>query len=527
MKTPLTYSALQSFLLTVAVIAVNYFGWLAFGLPYFPFDLFDWIARQLPGAVITAGIDAMVKGINVLNLGDTASAAKTAEKAMALLLFLAGGTVAGVLVILLMGRLKKSPVLTGTVAGSLFGLAAMLISLNVNLFSAAHPVPALLWALLLFAGWGFVLGWAYQRLQAIEQEQKAEAVRLDRRRFMLKLGGATAVVTVVGVSVGALLGKRETTPGTTWSATHALPNAGAAVEPAPGTRPEFTPLDKHYRIDINTVPPEVNEQDWKLNVTGLVEKPLDFTLDELKQYEPMHQFVTLECISNRIAGDLISTTRWTGVSLQQLLPDLHLKPGATHLKISSADGFYETVALQDIINDERIMLTYAWDGLPLKTKHGFPLRIYIPNHYGMKQPKWIETIEALDHWEKGYWVTRGWDREAIMKSEAVIDAVAVQDAYTSAVGQKLVPVGGIAFAGDRGISKVELQVDNGDWHEAQLRKPLSQTTWVIWRYDMPFQAGEHTLTARCYDGEGKLQTAEIAKPHPSGATGYHVVRRKL
>jgi hypothetical protein len=92
------------------------------------------------------------------------------------------------------------------------------------------------------------------------------------------------------------------------------------------------------------------------------------------------------------------------------LPDWRLKPEATHLKIRAADGFYEVVPLAVIKADERVMLAYAWDGVPLPTEHGFPLRIYIPNVYGMKQPKWIESIEATDRWEPGYWVERGWDR---------------------------------------------------------------------------------------------------------------------
>ena len=113
------------------------------------------------------------------------------------------------------------------------------------------------------------------------------------------------------------------------------------------------------------------------------------------------------------------------MSLQRLLPDLHLKPGATHLKIRSADEFYEIVALEVIRSDPRVMLTYAWDGVPLHVDHGFPLRIYIPDHYGMKQPKWIESIEVMDHWEPGYWVTRGWSKEARMRATSVIDTVAV------------------------------------------------------------------------------------------------------
>lgn len=233
----------------------------------------------------------------------------------------------------------------------------------------------------------------------------------------------------------------------------------------------------------------------------------------------MHQFVTLSCISNPVGGDLISTTRWTGVSLKRLLPDLGLKPEATHLKLQSADGFWEFVPVETINADERLMLVYAWDGVPLLPKHGFPLRVYIPDVHGMKQPKWIESIEATDHGEPGYWVERGWDRVARMKATSVIDAVAMDMDIINATPDMRVPIGGIAHAGARGISKVEVRVDNGPWQEAALRTPLSDLTWVVWRFDWPFKPGEHTFTVRCYDGSGAPQITDSRPPVPSGASG--------
>jgi len=132
-----------------------------------------------------------------------------------------------------------------------------------------------------------------------------------------------------------------------WSATHPLPNASAAVQPAPGTRLEFMPLDRHYRIDINTIPPKIDERQWRLKISGLVEKPLSLTMEDLKRYDPLHQFITLSCISNPVGGDLIGTQRWTGVSLQRLLLDWRLKPGATHLKMRSADQFLRCFSWRD------------------------------------------------------------------------------------------------------------------------------------------------------------------------------------
>jgi DMSO/TMAO reductase YedYZ molybdopterin-dependent catalytic subunit len=302
---------------------------------------------------------------------------------------------------------------------------------------------------------------------------------------------------------------------------------GLAFNPR-GTRPELTPVEDHYRIDINVSPPVVDEADWRLRITGLVEQPLELTLEELRtNYEPTHQFITLACISNRIGGGLISTTRWTGVSLQRLLEHARIRPDATHLRIRSADDFHETLGLDVVRADERVMLTYEWDGLPLAIEHGFPLRVYIPDRFGMKQPKWIESIEAIAEWEPGYWVQRGWDREARMVATSVIDTVATDMMLVDATNRTLIPIGGIAHAGARGISRVEVKVDDGQWQQARLREPLSDLRWVIWRFDWPFQSGRHTFTVRCFERDGTPQIATDRPIRPSGATGLFDVREML
>jgi DMSO/TMAO reductase YedYZ molybdopterin-dependent catalytic subunit len=509
-------------MLTASLIAVFYLAWRLVGLPFVAFDVFDWMARKLPGSVIAFGIDAMVTVIRALHLGPTAETAKIAEKTMAIAGLLVTGAIAGAALFAILRALRRNHAsLFGVVIGAVVGAPVALISRSVSQTATTGPIISAVWILAAFLIWGAALGWCYRRLSAAGA---AEAARIDRRRFLIRVGGATAVITVAGAVVGNLAGRRRTevVEGERWSANHALPNADAEVKPAPGTRPEFTPLERHYRIDINTIPPAINKDDWRLKISGLIESPLAFTLDDLRgKYEPLHQFVTLACISNPIGGDLIGTTRWTGVSLRRLLPDLRLKPEATHLKIRSADGFFEVVPLETVKADERVMLTYAWDGAPLLTEHGFPLRIYIPNLYGMKQPKWIESIEATDHLEPGYWVARGWDSQARMKATSVIDTVASNMMIVQADARTLVPIGGIAHAGARGVSKVEVQMDGGEWREAQMRAPLSGLTWVIWRYDWPFQKGRHTFTVRCYDGVGAPQIVEEAPPEPSGASGLH------
>jgi len=206
--------------------------------------------------------------------------------------------------------------------------------------------------------------------------------------------------------------------------------------------------------------------------------------------------------------------------VQDVLAEAKVKPEARYLKINSGDGFYETVELDLINSDERIMFCYNWDGNPLPSEHGYPLRIWIPDRYGMKQPKWITSIEVTDEYEEGYWVERGWDEVAQVKATSVIDTVAVNAVFESG-GSQVVPVGGIAYTGDRGISKVEVRMDSGPWQEAKLRSPLSETTWVIWRIDWPFEADAHTFEVRCIESDGTSQIEQQAKSRPAGATGIH------
>jgi DMSO/TMAO reductase YedYZ molybdopterin-dependent catalytic subunit len=526
--------ALVGTFLTASLIAGFYLGWKLAGLPFVPFQVFDWTARVLPGGVITFGIDSMVKVIRLLKIADTSSAAKAAEQSMAIALFLVAGALLGAVLFAILRALRvRRPVLPGIGLGLAAGVGAVLVARSLGQVSNVSPAIREDWTLAAFAVWGAALGWANRRLTRERIELRGEidrsawddtVERLDRRSFLVRLGGATATITVAGAVIGSLAGGRrrhEVVTGKRWSADHPLPNAGADVTPAAGTRPEYTALEDHYRIDITTTPPVIDGATWRLKVGGLVERPLELTMEQIRGYEPLHQFVTLACISNPVAGSLIGTTRWTGVSLQRLLPDLRLAPTATHLQLSSADRFYEIVALDTLRSDARVMLAYDWDGVPLTTKHGFPLRIYIPDLYGMKQPKWLLSVEAMDHWEPGYWVKRGWDRTARMKATSVIDTVSVDMMLTQADSNTRIPVGGIAHAGARGISKVEVRVDDGPWQEARLRTPLSDTTWVVWRYDWPFQPGNHTFTVRCFDGGGVAQIVDTKPPHPSGASGLH------
>jgi DMSO/TMAO reductase YedYZ molybdopterin-dependent catalytic subunit len=478
----------------------------------------------------------MIDTMLALNIG-VADTAKTAEQISAVLQFLLiGVVVAAAAFALFHARRSRPDRLTGLAIGALFGLPLVAISVAIGQ-GTAGPAVSLIALLALFLAWGAALVWSYNRLDAPLASEpaavgEASVERLDRRQFLIRLGAATATITVAGAGVGNLLAqasRRRLEETLAETAAHnaetssriAFPNANDPVVPVPGTRPEYTPLKDHYKVFIRTEPTVIDGATWLLPITGLVDNPLMLTLDDLRNnYTARDQYVTLSCISGRVGTDLIGTTLWTGVSLQELLADLRPAADAKYLFITCGDGFYETVSLDLIEQDERIMLAYAWDGQPIPSDHGFPLRIYIPDRFGMKQPKWITSIEVTDQYIEGYWVERGWDEVARMNATSVIDVVAVDHIIENG-DQRLVPVGGIAHAGARGISKVEVSVDDGPWQEAQLRGPLSETTWVLWRYDWPFEAGDHTFRVRCAEGDGTPQIEEPRGARPSGSTGIH------
>ena len=514
----LLVGVLLTLLLSAPLLALMFLARQVVGTPFLPFDVFDLVSRTLPGSVVTTGIDSIVGVLTALGLS-VKDTAKLAEQGLAVGLTLGLALVGGA-VFFVWQRGKRSSPRTGLVYGLIVGVLLAAVSATRP---GASPTDGL-WVFLALLVWGLGLAWVQRLWVQPKPSEPVSAERLSRRQFVVRVGGAAALITVAGAGVGAALGRRndalaKAAEGQRWSATNTLPNADATVQAVDGTRPEYTPLEQYYRIDINLVPPAIEEADWRLRVEGLVDTPKEYSLDELRAYDPVHQFITMACISNPVGGELTSTTRWTGVPLHRLLDEWGIQDTATHLRITSADGFFEYVALDDIRNDERIMLTYAWDGVPLRVRNGFPLRIYLPDHYGMKQPKWIEAIEAVEAWEPGYWVVRSWDKEAQMRAVSVIDTVGANMMLAGADASTPIPIGGMAHAGARGVSKVEIKVDDGDWQEAQLRKPMSELTWVLWRFEWPFSSGEHTFTVRCTDGNGEMQITERRPPHPSGATG--------
>jgi DMSO/TMAO reductase YedYZ molybdopterin-dependent catalytic subunit len=138
----------------------------------------------------------------------------------------------------------------------------------------------------------------------------------------------------------------------------------------------------------------------------------------------------------------------------------------------------------------------------------------------MKNPKWLTGIEVVDRPYRGYWERRGWSKQAIVKTGARIDTPAAGAHVPGSAA-----VAGIAFAGSRGISRVEVSTDGGrSWNPAQLKRPLSSVTWRLWLYRWKAHGrGQTGVLVRAYDGRGAVQTTRFASPHPDGASGYDAI----
>ncbi|MFT6290619.1 MAG: hypothetical protein ACJAR2_001210 [Ilumatobacter sp.] len=234
----------------------------------------------------------------------------------------------------------------------------------------------------------------------------------------------------------------------------------------------------------------------------------------------MERQITLSCVSNPVGGDLVGNALWQGVSLRDVLNEAGIQPGAEQVVSRSIDGWTCGSPTEVIMDGRDAMLAIAMNGEPLPAQHGFPVRIVVPGLFGyVSATKWVTDIR-LTRWEDfdAYWIPRGWSKLGPVKTMARIDTPRGGDA------SGVVPIGGVAWAVHRGVSKVELRVDEGQWLEAELGAVPSADTWVQWVYRLDtadLTPGGHVIEVRASDGEGIPQSSEPKAVAPDGAQGYH------
>jgi DMSO/TMAO reductase YedYZ molybdopterin-dependent catalytic subunit len=359
------------------------------------------------------------------------------------------------------------------------------------------PLESHLWAAAFGALFGAVLA------LALSPREGTDPARREALQQAARLGVAAAAVSLLGrVALGA------------WSlAQSALSAIGQIV----GLSPKITPTEDHYQISKNVFNPSVPEDDWQLTVMGMVANEVTFTLDDLKALPSVERSSTLTCISNQVGGDLIGNSVWTGVRLSDLLEVAGVQPEANELILRAADNYSDSFAL-DAAMREGTIVAYLQNGEPLTRDHGFPARVLVPGIYGMKNLKWVLEIELTNQDYIGYWQTRGWSDSAVIRTMSRIDTRNATPLDDGRFG-----IGGVAYAGIRGIATVEVSIDGGgSWEQADLEPADNGLSWNRWAYAWEATPGSsYEVLVRATDGEGTLQSEERERPLPNGSSGYH------
>lgn len=465
----------------------------ASGLPFPPVALADRIIRLTPGDVTTFFIERLQhNAIRLLAAG----------------CIVAFGAFGALLTHLTRAMNARARALA--VAG-VFGATCALAALASPIAPSAAGVLAI--AVLAAAAQAIILTTAVAA-RAGAQKSTDHA----RRRALLTGAGALLGLALTGTALGRALTRRGQPPPLT-----AVPPAGRAVVPrrgafpdVPGLASEITSVTDHYVVAI-----DVDPTTWSLRIDGVVEHPLRLSLEQLQQrFKVIEEYSVLTCISNEVQGELVGNSKWTGVRLADVLRAAGVRASARQVVFHGVDGYTVAVPLSRAMQDASL-LAIAQNDEPLVAAHGAPCRVRIPALYGMMNAKWVQRIEVVDHTVRGYWAKRGWSPVGIVQTQSRIDGISQTPPR---VGQA-VWLAGVAWAGERGVRRVEVSTDGGrTWADAQLRPPISALAWTQWAYKWtPTATGAQQITCRATDDTGRRQDAHRRPPNPSGATGYPAV----
>ncbi|MBB1482654.1 sulfite oxidase [Tessaracoccus sp. MC1865] len=353
--------------------------------------------------------------------------------------------------------------------------------------------------------------------------------RPGRRAFLQAVAIAVAVAGATAAAGRWLTSSRRV------EEIRALLRLPAPATPAPPAPPDadlalagLTPLyianDDFYRIDTALSIPQVDPEQWSLEVRGLVDRPFTLTYDDLLAMPHVETDITLTCVSNEVGGGLVGNARWQGVPLRALLERAGVQDGATQLLSRSVDGFTAGFPTETAMEDGALV-ALGMNGEPLPALHGFPARLVVPGLYGyVSATKWLSVIELTTfEAEAGYWIPRGWAREGPIKTQSRVDVPRAGSSVTA--GRQ--PIAGVAWAPTRGIEMVEVSIDGGPWKEARLAASLSVDTWRQWVYEWDATPGSHTIAVRASDGLGDTQTDVRTPVAPDGASGHHTIEVRV
>jgi DMSO/TMAO reductase YedYZ molybdopterin-dependent catalytic subunit len=345
----------------------------------------------------------------------------------------------------------------------------------------------------------------------------------DRRVFLLT-ATALGIAAAAGEAVGQAVSRTST------SSTVALPRpadpakaiAAGTVLTVPGITSYTTPNESFYRVDTALRIPRLTIADYQLRIHGLVDNPRTYSFAELLARRLVERRITLTCVSNPVGGPYAGNATWLGVPLKELLAEAGVQDGADAVKSTSADKMTIGTPLQAVTDGRDALVALGMNGAPLPAEHGFPVRMVVPGLYGyVSATKWLVDLEVTRFADfKAYWTTRGYAERAPVKTAARID---VPRSFAR-VRPGPVDVAGVAWAQHRGISKVQVQVDDEPWQDADLAAADGIDTWRQWRWSWTAgRTGNHRLQVRATDADGNTQDSRRAPVAPDGATGWHSV----
>ncbi|HEY1570852.1 MAG TPA: molybdopterin-dependent oxidoreductase [Pseudonocardiaceae bacterium] len=432
----------------------------------------------------------------------------------------------------LAGVLSRRSAVPGTLFAVVLGVAATAAVLgrsDLGQLGVLAPVVSLVAGALVFRLLHRLAGeWIAMRdFKAQEHSGNRHPVYGDpagdtRRKFLISTMGVA-----VGAGVAGLIGGIETSDhdveGSREAIGRLVPVRPTTVPPGAdfarnGTPSFITNAADFYRVDTALTVPQLRAEDWSLRIHGMVDRELTLHYDDIRRHNLTEEIVTLCCVSNPVGGPYISTARFEGVLLRDLLAEVGVHPDADQLLSTSVDGYTAGTPVDTLTDGRGAMLAIGMNGQPLPVEHGFPARMVVPGLYGyVSATKWVVDMELTTFGAaQGYWVPRGYSQQAPVKTESRID---VPGSFATVRAGSVV-IAGIAWAQTKGIDKVEVRVDNGPWVPAQLSAEVTKNAWRMWRMFVDLGPGSHTVQSRATDDTGFTQTAQLADPIPNGASGY-------
>jgi DMSO/TMAO reductase YedYZ molybdopterin-dependent catalytic subunit len=344
----------------------------------------------------------------------------------------------------------------------------------------------------------------------VPTEARASAGRRRLLRTVGSLAGVVGVAALAGSRPSTSSPSRETDDDVAAAVEERLAEAAEKSLDVDGLDPLVTDIDSFYEVDINTFNPDVDPETWQLDITGAVLEEQTLTLEDVRSRPIEHRFVTLRCVGDGLNGRKMSNALWSGVPIDTFLE--RAKPAGTHVMLRAADGYYNEFPVEALRGG---MLAYRMNGDPLPKKHGAPLRALIPGHWGEINVKWLTEIEILSKEQEGYWEKRGWHGTGPVNTVAKL--------WTqNRLADGRLQVGGLAYAGTRGVGRVEVSVDGGQsWSDARLSEALpGDDVWRQWAYEWSPDPGGHEVVVRTVEADGTVQTREERTPQPRGASGW-------